>query len=130
MNVIIVAKFLKAPKKLVLRDPRVLLALGAGFTLVLGLGAGIGYLSRSANAAAVEDLARLQSVLAEQQQALESSRQDVEREVNALAVRMAELQAAATRLNARGERLTRVGQLEDGEFDFSEVPALGGPETP
>ena len=128
MNVIIVAKFLKAPKKLVMRDPRVLLALTAMFSSVLGLGAGIGYFSRSANAAAVEELTRLQGVLQEQQQDLEQSRADAEREINALAVRMAELQATATRLNALGERLTHVGQLGEGEFDFSEPPAVGGPE--
>ena len=128
MNVIIVAKFLKAPKKLVLRDPRVILALAAVFSLVLGLGASIGYFSRNANAAAVDELARLRGMVDEQQRTLDESRSSAEREINALAVRLAELQATATRLNALGERLTRVGQLEEGEFDFSEPPAMGGPE--
>lgn len=128
MNVIIVAKFLKAPKKLVVRDPRVVLALTAVFSVVLGLGAAIGYFSRNANAGAMEELARLRGMVDEQQRVLEESRATAEREINALAVRLAELQATATRLNALGERLTRVGQLEEGEFDFTEPPAMGGPE--
>ncbi|KAG1580581.1 hypothetical protein G6F46_015494 [Rhizopus delemar] len=37
----------------------------------------------------------------------------------ALAARLGELQAQATRLNALGERLTQMGKLEDGEFDFN-----------
>ena len=128
MNVIIVAKFLKAPKKLVMRDPRVIVSLAAVLSLVAALGGTVGYFSRSANAAAVEELAQLQAQVAEQQRSLERNQADAEREINALAVRMAELQATATRLNALGERLTRVGQLEEGEFDFSEPPAVGGPE--
>ena len=39
------------------------------------------------------------------------------------------MQAQTTRLNALGQRLTKLGKLDDGEFDFSEAPAVGGPET-
>lgn len=49
-----------------------------------------------------------------------------QREVNALAARLGELQAQANRLNALGERLTQAGQLEDGEFDFTRPVPLGG----
>ena len=49
-----------------------------------------------------------------------------QREVNALAARVAELQAEANRLNALGERLTQVGQLGDGEFDFDKPVGQGG----
>jgi murein DD-endopeptidase MepM/ murein hydrolase activator NlpD len=50
--------------------------------------------------------------------------------INALAVRMAELQAASTRIDALGERLAKMGQLTLDEFDFTQVPALGGPANP
>lgn len=49
-----------------------------------------------------------------------------QREVNALAARLGELQAQANRLNALGERLTQAGQLEDGEFDFDKPVPQGG----
>ena len=47
--------------------------------------------------------------------------------VNALSVRLAELQAASTRIDALGERLVQMGQLSLDEFDFSEPAAVGGP---
>lgn len=49
-----------------------------------------------------------------------------QREVNAYGARLGELQAQANRLNALGERLTRAGQLGDGEFDFDRPVAVGG----
>src|SRR5690606_38106239 len=49
-----------------------------------------------------------------------------QREVNALAARLGELQAEATRLNALGDRLTQVAQLGDGEFDFNSPVGIGG----
>lgn len=50
--------------------------------------------------------------------------------INALAVRMAELQAASTRVDALGERLVHMGQLTLDEFDFSQAVAVGGPLDP
>lgn len=71
----------------------------------------------------------LQAKVDRQQAELAQVRQASQAEVNALAARLAELQAQATRLNALGERLTQIGQLEDGEFDFQESPGMGGEET-
>lgn len=48
-------------------------------------------------------------------------------DIDALAVRMTELHAYATRLNALGERLVEVGQLDPLEFDFTQPPPIGGP---
>lgn len=50
--------------------------------------------------------------------------------INALAVRLAELQAASTRIDALGERLVQMGQLSLDEFDFTQVAAVGGPADP
>ncbi len=47
--------------------------------------------------------------------------------INALAARMAELQAASTRIDALGERLVQMGQLNLDEFDFNQPVPLGGP---
>ncbi len=129
MNVIIAAKFLRSPKKLAFDDPKVAgTALGA-IALVLALAFGTGYLARGANGAALEEIARLQAEMAEQQVALDLAREDAQREVNAIAARVGELQAQANRLNALGDRLTRVGKLKDGEFNFSELPGQGGSES-
>lgn len=90
--------------------------LGAVLGLGLLLGAGIGY----------ADNARLRGELKTQDVALDSVRNDAQRELNALAARLGELQAEANRLNALGERLTRIGQLQDGEFDFEKPVGIGG----
>ncbi len=50
--------------------------------------------------------------------------------INALAARLAELQAASTRIDALGERLAQMGQLALDEFDFNQAAAVGGPADP
>jgi murein DD-endopeptidase MepM/ murein hydrolase activator NlpD len=52
-----------------------------------------------------------------------------ETNINALAARLAELQAASTRLDALGERLVQLGQLDPEEFNFNQLPPMGGPEN-
>ena len=73
--------------------------------------------------------ARLQAQLAQQGTDLESTRREAQREVNALAARLGELQAQANRLNALGDRLTRIAKLGDGEFDFDKPVGVGGAES-
>jgi len=68
---------------------------------------------------------------AEELRALEAvaARRNVDHHLNALALRLGELQAHVMRLDALGERLTVMAELDPGEFDFSESPARGGPES-
>ena len=54
------------------------------------------------------------------------SQDAAQRELNAMAARLAELQAETTRLNALGQRLTRVAELPEGEFDFAKPVGQGG----
>ncbi|RZA17096.1 MAG: M23 family peptidase [Lysobacteraceae bacterium] len=68
----------------------------------------------------------LQAADASRQAELDKVRRDAQREVNALAARLSELQAQANRLNALGARLTQAGQLQDGEFDFDKPVGQGG----
>jgi len=77
------------------------------------------------------------SAVSELQAHIQLQQRDVDRlvqsnrsNINALAVRMAELQAASTRIDALGERLAKMGQLTLDEFDFTQVPAVGGPANP
>jgi murein DD-endopeptidase MepM/ murein hydrolase activator NlpD len=44
-------------------------------------------------------------------------------------VRIAQLQARLLRMEAVGERVAEVAKLDRGEFDFREVPAVGGPQV-
>lgn len=65
--------------------------------------------------------------LTEQKDKLEKSRKQNESQVAALTAKVAELQARLVRLDAVGERLTKVAKLDKGEFDFRQPPGVGGP---
>ena len=66
--------------------------------------------------------------LQEQQVLVDEAKYQAEKKLAALTLRVAELQARLVRLDALGERLTTMAKLDNGEFDFSRAPALGGPE--
>jgi len=63
-----------------------------------------------------------------QQQQLDQLSAEQQNNINALAARLAELTAASTRLDALGERLVQLGQLDPEEFDFNQPAPMGGPE--
>ncbi len=60
---------------------------------------------------------------------LASAKSSAEENTHALARRMAELNAQMMRLDAAGERMVKVADLDPKEFNFNRPPALGGPET-
>ena len=72
--------------------------------------------------------AELRLEILQQKNLLEQLSLEQETNINALAARLAELQAASTRLDALGERLVLLGQLDPEEFDFNQLPPVGGPE--
>ena len=97
--------------------------------LPLGMVA-VGYLAgqdsdaRSMRGAALDTL---QDELDQQSTEFEDLQGQAERKLQAMTLSLAELQARMTRLDALGEHLTAMADLEEGEFDFSQPPALGGP---
>ena len=52
---------------------------------------------------------------------------DAKRKLEAMTRKLAEIQARVTRLDALGMHLTVLAGLDEGEFDFAAVPAVGGP---
>ncbi|MGB5325206.1 MAG: M23 family metallopeptidase [Pseudomonadales bacterium] len=60
--------------------------------------------------------------------AMAATREQVDLELAALTAQVAVLQARIMRLDALGEQVAQVADLDHGEFDFSQLPALGGPE--
>lgn len=69
----------------------------------------------------------IQEGLDQQSVELATLQERAARKLQALTISLAELQARMTRLDALGEHLTAMADLEDGEFDFSQPPAVGGP---
>jgi murein DD-endopeptidase MepM/ murein hydrolase activator NlpD len=76
------------------------------------------------------DVKSLQVSIAEQQDELAALRGRGQEQIHALAQKMGELNANAIRLDALGRRLTSMADLNDGEFDFDTLPAVGGPLEP
>ncbi|MFA5495793.1 MAG: peptidoglycan DD-metalloendopeptidase family protein [Porticoccaceae bacterium] len=99
------------------------LPVSAGILLGVQLGAsGFGLL--------LEDTVdSLKAELAEQRQAVARGREEARQQVEALALKLAQMQARLVRLDALGERLTAMAGFDDGEFDFSTSPAMGGPDS-
>jgi murein DD-endopeptidase MepM/ murein hydrolase activator NlpD len=130
MNIIIVASPLSTPRVLRLGNWRSVAAACVTLVVVAGVLIGSGALfgatfggpskARAEIAQAREQLEAQRSQLGEVQHAMA-------RDMDALAVRLGKLQAESMRLNALGERLAKVGKLDDGEFDFRSEPGLGGP---
>jgi murein DD-endopeptidase MepM/ murein hydrolase activator NlpD len=101
-----------------------------GLTVALfGVAIIAGYnLARVSDASVSSDeVAELQDELLTQQATLDDLKAQADEQIDALALRMGQLNANVIRLNALGSRLTGMADLEDGEFDFQNPPALGGP---
>ncbi|HEX6832802.1 MAG TPA: M23 family metallopeptidase [Rudaea sp.] len=103
----------------------------AGLALMFG-GAGFGTALLMANPSdrALTEVTTLRDQIVQQKDQVTSLETTSRRDLDALAMQLGSLQAQATRLNALGQRLTQIGKLDDGEFDFNEPPAMGGPEDP
>ena len=61
---------------------------------------------------------------------LEEIKKESERQIEALTIRLALLQARLTRLDAMGSRITEVSGLDRGEFNFTSNVGVGGPGVP
>ncbi len=70
-----------------------------------------------------------QQQIRQQQVQLQYLRQEADADVDALSSRLGLLQAHVMRLDALGQKLIQMANIDKGEFDFGNIPALGGPET-
>jgi murein DD-endopeptidase MepM/ murein hydrolase activator NlpD len=107
--------------------------LGVTLAGLIGLPAAASYISYRLGldeAAMIGDMVgNWRQVLKDQEQSIALARRDAQENVEASAVRLAKLQSRIVRLDALGERLTTIVKLDEGEFDFSQPPAVGGPES-
>ncbi|MBS0211855.1 MAG: peptidoglycan DD-metalloendopeptidase family protein [Proteobacteria bacterium] len=129
MNVIIVSKYLKSPKLLCLhRDRKVFLGAGGALCALALMAFATGFFARGG--VALAQVRQAQAQLAQEKAQVAASKADAQRQINAMAVKLGELQAQANRLNALGERLVRMGKIDDGEFNFNTQPGTGGGDEP
>jgi len=132
MQIILVSRTKKVPKTLDLACRRMRWRIGALATVVvaacMALGAAAALAVASPRDRALSQISELQQKIAAQDARLGAVKQDAQRNLDALAVKLGQLQAQSTRLNALGERLAQMGKLDDGEFDFDQAPPVGGVE--
>lgn len=132
MQIILVSRARKLPKTLDLADRRVRWKLLSMLSLaVLGcvaLGGALALVVASPRDRALAQIHDLQRQVHQQSAELGGVRVDAQRNLDALAVKLGQLQAQSTRLNALGERLVQVGKLDSNEFNFDQSPAMGGVE--
>jgi murein DD-endopeptidase MepM/ murein hydrolase activator NlpD len=74
--------------------------------------------------------AELREELAQQQALVDATQRSLQQNLDALSLRLGQMNAHVVRLDALGTRLTQMAGLKDGEFDFTSAPSLGGPEEP
>jgi murein DD-endopeptidase MepM/ murein hydrolase activator NlpD len=72
----------------------------------------------------------LREELAKQQALVDETQRSLQQNLDALSLRIGQMNAHVVRLDALGTRLTQMAGLKDGEFDFTSAPSLGGPEEP
>ena len=132
MNVVIFGTSLGRPRQLNLSG-----LAATGFLLVCtvvlgaaGFAGGYWYSSLTGSGVSRNEVAELTGELHQQRNTIDEIRQGNEDTLDALAIRVAQLNARIIRLDALGRRLTEMADLDDGEFNFDEPPALGGPEEP
>lgn len=131
MNVIFVGRKSGRVKQLDLRHPLVVSAATALVLAIVGgafsIGMGLGSHNHTSNA--IDKLGGWSAELVRERGQIDDVRRVLQEKVNALAMRVGQMNANVIRLDALGQRLTRMAKLDDGEFDFANPPALGGGDT-
>jgi murein DD-endopeptidase MepM/ murein hydrolase activator NlpD len=97
-----------------------LLLLGAVFAAGSWVGA------RWAESQPARQFAHWSAELGKQREQIEAARALLHQNVDALAMRVGQMNAHVIRLDALGKRLTEMAKLNKGEFDFDRSPAVGG----
>jgi murein DD-endopeptidase MepM/ murein hydrolase activator NlpD len=132
MNVVIFGNVLGKPRQLSLSGLTVgIVATSIGLSLCGAAFMGGHWLSaQTGSGVGIEKIKMLNSDLDTERLAIASTRQQTEDTLDALAIRIGQMNARVIRLDALGRRLTVMADLGDGEFDFDSAPAIGGPEDP
>jgi murein DD-endopeptidase MepM/ murein hydrolase activator NlpD len=130
MNVIFLSKREGRARQVDLARPLTLTALALmvlaflGSAFALGVQLGRGYHERLALA----DTVQFGTLLTEQKKQIAQLKQQLQLRVDAMAMRLGEMNAHVIRLDALGKRLTEMADIDSREFNFDRDPPSGGPE--
>lgn len=128
MQFIVISSRLAKARTLTLSLRHMLASAGVAILVLLSLTAALYWLSlRFASEIKIPLIHQL--LLAAQKGEAERSREFMQHNLNAMAVKIGEMQAQLTRLDALSERLSALAGIRPQEFRFSETPGLGGAQS-
>jgi murein DD-endopeptidase MepM/ murein hydrolase activator NlpD len=126
MNIILITKKGRSRHHLHLSTMMHYVAVAATFLLLAFSFTGLGYWL-GAKYQSDGYIRAWQSELDEQRIAVADLRDMTEAKVGALTTRIGQMHGHITRLNALGDKLVKMANLDESEFEFDSPPAVGGP---
>ncbi|VAW62505.1 Peptidase, M23/M37 family [hydrothermal vent metagenome] len=129
MDIILLSKFRGRPCRVQIGSPVQLMMLSVFALLFSGALGMMGYWVGQSQASS-SSVSAIQQEIKLQRQLINQTRFNARADLDALAARLGEIQAHAMRLNALGQKLVTIAKLDRGEFNFDEMPGLGGPDEP
>jgi len=128
LQIIVISDRLARARTVTLTTRHLLVSGLLGLVMLIGLTIGLYALTiRIAGEVRIPFLQ--QAIAASQQGETQKAREFVQQNLNAMAVKLGEIQAQLTRLDALGERLSSVAGIKPQEFRLNEAPGLGGPQS-
>ncbi len=128
MQIILISDRLAKARTLTLSVRHLVLSIGLALAFLVGMTAALYWLSLRFAADLKLPLVH-ELVLAVQKREADRASQFVRQNLDAMAVKLGEMQAQLTRLDALGERLSALAGIRPQEFRFSETPGLGGAQA-
>ncbi|HXY76142.1 MAG TPA: M23 family metallopeptidase [Steroidobacteraceae bacterium] len=130
MNVIFLSRREGKARQLNLARPITLSLVTLGILAILGgaFALGLEFGRAGHERAVLGDAVRFAGILSEQEQQIADLKQQLQLRVDAMAMRLGEMNAHVIRLDALGRRLTEMADIDSREFNFERDPPRGGPE--
>ncbi len=125
MHIILVSNRLATAKSISLGTRHLLLGMALLTAIVFGLSSSMFYLVFR-HAVEIKLPLVQQLLLSAQEQQTENAKEFMRENLNAMAVRLGQMQAQLMRLDALGERLSALAGIKPQEFRMSEPPGRGG----
>jgi len=126
MNIILVSNRMAKTRSITLGPLQIILSLLSMFVLMLGVAFAVQYaLVRFAPEGLSSEIRTLLSQVQNDEQ--QKQQLYLHSSLDAMAVRVGQMQAQLQRLDALGARLTKLTGMKPEEFQFSQPPAQGGP---
>src|SRR5262245_61709054 len=131
MNIILFSQAAGRARQLNLAHPLTLGIVGVLVLGILGTAFAIGMQlgERSGRAVDSASAGRWMAAMNQEKHQIAELRTQLQERVDAMAMRLGEVNAHVIRLDALGKRLTEMANIDSREMNFDSAPPTGGPET-